>query len=934
MPYALPSSTSSPSPVGTITMPSIPTFLPTSTSAPSPSNSAPPSLAASPRAEMKRPVRHHQRSHSSDPIASTSNFIFVQPASPDDQHHHSSSSLADSKAYLWSTAEGDATSPGSPSTVPRQQRRVKLFALTPAKPESRSQGGGGGSSQDESSSSSGERGRSVTSPAAVLPMDEDLTPQGINDFTSSLRHHRTRGSVSSFTSSSTVDDEHPSRKPTMMVRKKSGELVRPSLKTDGMRRDFSKPRSAPATPICPKYVHFDTQLEHVKHFLAQQRPAAVSRTGSPVETETEDEPEAFPFPAMATAQAGKVKLVLPNFPARPPTENDCYVESLDMASDGKSIRGIVRVKNLAFEKWVAVRFTLDHWQTVSEVSADHHESMGQGTDRFIFTIKLQDLLARIEEKTMYLAVRYTTAGREIWDNNDGQNYRIEFKKGPPPTSRSSASSAFSGLNPPKRAAWSVTNAGQAADRMADLRRELDRLVKEDSFDNDDVGDVVEETRSARPHRLDARSLTEGSPYSFSNALKMYTPAEKRVVSSPQPPTNVGSSLTAFFDPVSTSPQRPKTMPSTTSPSKKAAYPGNLTGGMPVSPCEGNSPVINSHPAPALSPRPHLQPDFGLPSTSSKSYYSPTLYGSSVQQPSIPSTESTYYGPAPTNYFSTFLPLQDETTHGNSPDHTPTPPSGHGSGSSSPHVRYASYPVGSQGHGLKGLHASSSSSAPLISPKTTFKPLVPPPFRDSKGASPFASPANSPAISPAGSPPRVRSPALVSPPSEESLWSPSASSTDSVVTSSSRRSEDSTNSLLSSPESDATSVPDSPASSSLQLGKDKSKSKGPRPSNALEFSHFLDRYRFHLNANGSASSLGLSAPANSSQQDFFDFSSSSMNSSRSPTDSTLSSALSSATSSPTLGAPTPRRLTPLPASCGAGSVTPPKSFPDERSSPIS
>jgi hypothetical protein len=337
----------------------------------------------------------------------------------------------------------------------------------------------------------------------------------------------------------------------MMVRKKSGELVRPSLKTDGMRRDFSKPRSAPATPICPKYVHFDTQLEHVKHFLAQQRPAAVSRTGSPVETETEDEPEAFPFPAMATAQAGKVKLVLPNFPARPPTENDCYVESLEMASDGKSIRGIARVKNLAFEKWVAVRFTLDHWQTVSEVSADHHESMGQGSDRFIFTIKLQDLLARIEEKTMYLAVRYTTAGREIWDNNDGQNYRIEFKKGPPPVSRSSASSAFSGLNPPKRSAWSVTNAGQAADRMADLRRELDRLVKEDSFDNDDVHDVVEETRSSsRPHRLDTRSLTEGSPYSFSNALKMYTPAEKRVVSSPQPAAKVCFHSSCCFPPES------------------------------------------------------------------------------------------------------------------------------------------------------------------------------------------------------------------------------------------------------------------------------------------------------------------------------------------------------------------------------------------------
>ncbi|GAA6059541.1 hypothetical protein JCM10212_006039 [Sporobolomyces blumeae] len=938
MPYALPAVSTSP--VGTITLPSAPTFPP---SPPQPSTQAP-IVATSPRAEMKRPARHHMRSHSSDPIASTSNFIFVQPASPDDQQIASSS-----KSYLWSAPNGNSTSPTSPSAVPRQPRRAKLFALTPARPESSGLVSPGGSSQDESSG--GERGRSVTSPAS-LPAngdDNDVTPTGVSgvDFEANAfpfhhhHHHRSRGSVSSTTSSSTVDDEHPSRKPTMMVRKKSGELVRPSLKTDGMRRDFSKPRSAPATPVCPKYVHFDTQLEHVKHFLAQQRPAAVSRSGSPVETETEDEPEAFPFPAMASAQAGKVKLVLPNFPARAPTENDAYVESFEMTPDGKAIRGIVRVKNLAFEKWVAVRFTLDHWQTVSEVSADHLESMGNNTDRFVFTIKLQDLLARIEEKTMFVAVRYTVGNREIWDNNGGQNYRIEFKKGPAPTPRSSSSSALSGFNPPKRSAWSVANAGQAADRMADLRRELDRLVKEDSVDNDDLSDVADE-RLGRPHHgFDSRSLTESSVYSFSNALKMYAPSEKRTVSSPQPP-RAAASLNAFFDPVSTSPQRPKVAPPTLAPQKRAAYPGNLTGGMPASLFESTvaPSVINSHGSPLLSPRSELQPDFGLPSTSStangpsKSFYSPSLYGSSVQQPSVPTPDQRYYGPAMSTYFGNYVSPTAPSSTVEAPSSGSSSPLGHGNGTSASHQRYASHPIGSQGHGTNatGLLTPASAS-PQVSPKSTaYAPLVPPPFRELRERSPFASPADSPAMSPSGSPSGMRSPQLASPPSEESLWSPGASSSDSVVTTSSRRSEDSTNSLLSSPESDATSVPDSPASVSLQLKGDKPKGKGNRPSNALEFSHFLDRYRFHLNASSSTSSLGLSAPVNASQ-DFFDFGSSSV-SSRSPTDSAISSALSSATSSPTLGAPTPRRISPMAGNCGAGSLTPPRMLSEhhERGSP--
>lgn len=293
----------------------------------------------------------------------------------------------------------------------------------------------------------------------------------------------------------------------MMVRKKSGELVRPSLKADGSRRDYSKPRSAPATPVCPKYVHFDTQLEHVKHFIAQQRPAAVSRTGSPIETETEEEPEAYPFPAMVQPKAGTVKLVLPNFPTatvRAAADKDAYVDSLEMDKDGRNIKGIVRVKNLAFEKWVAIRFTLDHWRTVSEVSAEYLDSppsKAGAQDRFTFTIKLQDLLSRIEDKTMFLAVRYTVGGREIWDNNDGQNYRIEFRKVPASTASGNSAAAVaaramaarSGAGAPngsaaaqRRAAWSVTSAGQAADRMADLRRELDRLVSDDAFDDDEI----------------------------------------------------------------------------------------------------------------------------------------------------------------------------------------------------------------------------------------------------------------------------------------------------------------------------------------------------------------------------------------------------------------------------------------------------------------
>ncbi|GAA5878977.1 hypothetical protein JCM8547_008681 [Rhodosporidiobolus lusitaniae] len=1025
MPYAIPSPSSSP--VTTMT------FMPPP---PSPKSSAlpPPSIVApslpSPRREDQRPPRHHQRSHSSEPIASTSSFIFVQPSTPEGERSRTSSSS--SAGYTWSP--GSAASPGQQAeayaTIPRQQRRIRLSAFTPAGSPAggkKSPGAGPGSSSSSSGpssqeeSSDGPRGRKEGAAAG----DDDLTPRATAEsfFTNQFPFGPNSSSPAP---SPTVEDDEWAQKPALMVRKKSGELVRPSLKADTSRRDFSKPRSAPATPTCPKYVHFDTQLEHVKHFLAQQRPAAVSRSGSPVETETEDEPEAFPFPAMATAQAGTVKLVLPNFP--PPSSrlgSDCYVESLNMTSDGKSIRGVVHVQNLAFEKWVAVRFTLDNWQTVSEVSAEHHESLPGGkSDRFAFVIRLQDLLARIEEKTMFLAVRYTVGGKEIWDNNDNQNYRIEFKRMPPPPAAIRAAQAQAANAAASRAAaasaaerrknaWSVTNAGQAADRMADLRRELDRLVREDNFDDDD--DNQQPTSAAvtgasamglgigagRNGRLgpDGRSYSEGAPnlsgrYDFGNSLKMYQDKggmKERPAGSPSlnvplplPPNSSGS----FFDPVSTSPSRPRAppLPNVRAPPSPPKPYQSYESSLPAS-------IINSHrsESPLGSPRPHLQPDFGLRSTSNKpapasgqpqseAYFSPTAPSFQVPR-SPPRDGSSAAAAAVASYFypgspsgstpTSYLPLQD------------VQPGQGGFGNGAPRTRYHSYPVGgAKQPDSASSSLSSTSSATIPGPPsllsrtsaTPYSPLVPPAFRDGRSRnSPFASPAPSPptGVSPAASPPGSSHVKLRSPPPERvsvsdtdsdndppQLWSPATTdSTSSTASSSSsngtlrhgsaggispfmssragRRdgSEDSNaSSLVSSPESDVTSVPpDSPGyGGGMPLPAGEAKTLA-RPSNALEFSNFLDRYRFHLNAAGSTSSqpgssLGLSAPASllsapqtASPTDFFSFAASSPGiSSPVPISGADKVSPSSSTATSMAGSPTPpRRLSPLAASVSPG-----------------
>ncbi|KAK7203117.1 putative phosphatase regulatory subunit-domain-containing protein [Myxozyma melibiosi] len=228
------------------------------------------------------------------------------------------------------------------------------------------------------------------------------------------------------------DDDRPPR----MVRKKSGELVKPSLKS-------RRPSSVPSTPTFPKNVHFDTHLEHVRHFLQAERPTAVSNPGSPVdETELyfppwrpeDDSPEPDRVPSPFSIYDWEI--LLPNFPSRyiPPLDSMVFTERVFLAPDQRSLIGHVAVRNVAFSKWVAVKFTVDYWKTVSEVAADFSDPIASalphppaGYDRFTFSIKLGDF-SKLEQKTLFFCVRYSVNGAEYWDNNGGANFQVKFRR--------------------------------------------------------------------------------------------------------------------------------------------------------------------------------------------------------------------------------------------------------------------------------------------------------------------------------------------------------------------------------------------------------------------------------------------------------------------------------------------------------------------------
>jgi hypothetical protein len=236
-------------------------------------------------------------------------------------------------------------------------------------------------------------------------------------------------------------------------------------------------RSAPSTPdanLHPKNVHFAEKdgLATVRVFNRSGRPASLSRPPSADDTETETETEStgryilgFPFPRtpsppplfeIDTTTEGATSLI--PAPDSSPYAN-IHLESLALPpslseKQPPSLVGTLVVRNVTYEKYVAVRFTLDDWQTTSEVCARHittvlpldlpSRTLGDAAgviaskdmwDRFAFTIKLEDYAQKLHERVLWLVARFSTGfgGAEWWDNNNGKNYRVGFKPVIPPS---------------------------------------------------------------------------------------------------------------------------------------------------------------------------------------------------------------------------------------------------------------------------------------------------------------------------------------------------------------------------------------------------------------------------------------------------------------------------------------------------------------------
>ena len=103
----------------------------------------------------------------------------------------------------------------------------------------------------------------------------------------------------------------------------------------------------------------------------------------------------------------------------------CRVSLENIRTQGTEFLGTIRVLNIAFEKRVFVRYTINGWLSYTDVGTTYvpkpdDSATNNFYDTFSFGISVAPTTGDVQ-----FAICYRAAGQEFWDNNDGKNYRLQ-----------------------------------------------------------------------------------------------------------------------------------------------------------------------------------------------------------------------------------------------------------------------------------------------------------------------------------------------------------------------------------------------------------------------------------------------------------------------------------------------------------------------------
>lgn len=110
-----------------------------------------------------------------------------------------------------------------------------------------------------------------------------------------------------------------------------------------------------------------------------------------------------------------------------------YMHLVQINGDNHFV-GLVDVANIAFEKFLEIKLTVDGWRSLLSIPltlplVTYVKPLGDGLrDQFKFSIPLDGLTKGQPEVTVELCCKYAAGGQVFWDNNHHQNYKVVLRR--------------------------------------------------------------------------------------------------------------------------------------------------------------------------------------------------------------------------------------------------------------------------------------------------------------------------------------------------------------------------------------------------------------------------------------------------------------------------------------------------------------------------
>ncbi|UMM39652.1 hypothetical protein L5515_016606 [Caenorhabditis briggsae] len=117
--------------------------------------------------------------------------------------------------------------------------------------------------------------------------------------------------------------------------------------------------------------------------------------------------------------------------------NKVSLENVILNNEAYKVFGTVKVGNIAFEKSVFVRYTMNGWISYMDKAAIYQPSTSKVYDCFKFDIDLPSSVEKIHQ--IEFCICFKANGTEYWDSNSGTNYVLHCEQNhpvlPPPQQR-------------------------------------------------------------------------------------------------------------------------------------------------------------------------------------------------------------------------------------------------------------------------------------------------------------------------------------------------------------------------------------------------------------------------------------------------------------------------------------------------------------------